>query len=163
MNTVIINLILLSVTKIFDNTIMVWKSISTYRGQKLLSSILVTVSQLMFYFIVKRVVDDDTVTTTIIISMASGLGNYIGFIINDKFKKDILWLNILTCSDREDITHLCNYLVDMKIRYVVNNSYTRGWLETYSVMIFAKTKNESKLIDKFISKSNVKYMREIIR
>jgi hypothetical protein len=163
MNTAILNLMLLALTKIFDNTIMVWKSISTYRGQKLISSILVTVSQLMFYFIVKRVVDDDTVATMIIISIASGLGNYIGFIINDKFKKDILWLNILTCSDREDITHLCNYLIDKKIRYVVNTSFTRGWIETYSVMIFAKTKNESKLIDKFISKSNVKYMREIIR
>lgn len=163
MSLTIINLIMLAIIKVADNIILTAKSITTYQNKKLLSALLVVISQFLFYLVIQQVISDSSTLSIAVVSISSGAGTYIAFLINDKFKKDIMYMNILTCSTREDITSLCDYLVESKIKYIVNDSYTRSWNETYSVMVFAKTKNESKLIDKFIMGSDVKYLREIIR
>jgi hypothetical protein len=49
-----------------------------------------------------------------------------------------------------------------KIKQVVTKSYTRKWEDTYSVMVFSKTKQESKLIDEYLKNTETKYLREII-
>lgn len=155
--------IILAIIKVLDNILTTYKSITTYQNKKILSSILVIINQFMFYFVIQQVISDSSITSIIIVSLASGIGTYVAFLINDMFKKDMQWMNILTCSNQESITELCNYLVQHKIKYVVNESFTRSWEETYSVMAFAKTKNESKLIDDFLQETSTKYLREIIR
>ena len=47
--------ILLGLVKICDNIIMTAKSLATYKGQKILSSILVIISQLIFYLVISQV------------------------------------------------------------------------------------------------------------
>ena len=54
--TGILGIILLGLVKVFDNVITTAKSISTYQNKKILTSILVIISQFMFYFIVKSIV-----------------------------------------------------------------------------------------------------------
>lgn len=156
-----INLLLIMILKIFDNIILTAKSISTYKGQKFLSSVLVAVSQLLFYLIIDKVIDDNTMFAIIIVSISSGIGNYIAFIINDKFKKDDTWTNIITCSNKDDIVRLCTILKEYKIKYLLFNTYNRKFNESLTIMIFSKTKYESKLIDEFLEKNNIKYLRMI--
>lgn len=160
---VVLSMVILALIKVIDNLIMTAKSIATYQNKKLISSILVIISQFLFYLVIQQVISDNSSLSILVVSISSGVGTYIAFLINDKFKKDVLYINSLTCSDRNDITNLCNYLVDNKIKYIVNDSYTRKWKETYSVMIFAKSKYESKVIDKFLDNTDVKYLREIIQ
>lgn len=156
-----INLLLIAFLKIFDNIILTAKSIATYKGQKILSSILVAVSQLLFYLIIDKVINDSTMAAIIVVSVSSGIGNYIAFIINDKFKKDDTWTNIITCSNKDDIVKLCTMLKEYKIKYLLFDTYNRRFNESLTVMIFSKTKYESKLIDDFLEKNNIKYLRMI--
>jgi uncharacterized protein YebE (UPF0316 family) len=153
--------IILGFIKIIDNIILTAKSLSTYKGQKILSSLLVIVSQLIFYLVIDKVIEDNTMAAIIIVSIASGVGNYIAFWINDKFKKDSIWTNIITSNDKEMLINLCTMLKHHKIKYLLYNTYNRSFNESLTVMIFSKTKNDSKLIDNYLKQTNSKYLRMI--
>lgn len=149
--------------KILDNIISTAKSIFQYRGNKIISSILVVVSQLLFYFVVSKVIKDDSVFTIMLVSVASGIGNLIAFPILDKCKKDDKWQFHLTSSDKDDVLRLCNYLVDNNIKYLANHGINRKGHETINVIAYSKTKDQSRLIEKYLSETNSKYLKEINR
>lgn len=157
-----IGYIFLSLVKIFDNVIITAKNIATFKEQKILSSILVVISQLIFYLIISEVINDNTLIAIIIVSISSGIGNYIAFEINNKFKKAAKWTFVITSSNEEELKTFCNYLVEHKIKYIVCNGYNRKWDETVNVMVFSKSKEESKLIEAFLATTESKYLREII-
>lgn len=156
-------LLFLGLIKVIDNIIMTAKSITTYQNKKFITSILVIISQFMFYYIIDSVVADESQLTTIIICVCSGIGTYIAMTINDKTKRDLTYTNILTCSHTASIESLCDYLLSHNIKYIALDSYSRSKEETLTVMAFAQTKYESSLIDAFLDKSEVKYLRQIIR
>lgn len=153
--------ILLGLVKICDNIIMTAKSLATYKGQKILSSILVIISQLIFYLVISQVINDNTMLAIIIVSISSGIGNYLAFMINDKFKKDDVWINIITSSNKEMLTELCTMLRDHKVKYLLYETLNRQFEQSYTVTAYTKTKNESKLIDTFLKSTDVKYLRMI--
>ncbi len=155
-------LLILGVIKILDNMITTAKSITTYQNKKLLTSILVVISQFMFYLVIKSVVDDNSMISTIVVCICSGVGTYIAMLINDKTKKDLTYTNILTCSHAESINELCEYLLEHKIKYIPMDSYDRSNEKTRTVMAFATTKYESSLIDTFLEKSKTKYLRQVL-
>ena len=157
-----IEYILLSIIKIGDNIVQTAKSISTYKEQKILSSILTIISQLMFYLIISRVIEDNTLLAIIIVSVSSGVGNYIAFEINSRFKKAAKWVFVLTSSDAEDVQRLCGYLAEHNIKYIANNGLTRKNEATIHVIAFSKSKDESRLIERFLENSESKYLKEII-
>lgn len=157
-----IEYVLLTIIKILDNVIITAKSIATYKEQKFLSSILVTISQLIFYFVISHVISDNTIIAIIIVSIASGVGNLLAFFINDKFKKDAKWSLVITSSDKDGLKIFCDYLVEHNIKYIVCNGYNRKWDETINIIAFSKTKEESKLIKKYLENGGFKYLLEVI-
>lgn len=157
------NLILLGIIKIVDNLIMTAKSIAVYKNRKILSAILMIISQFLFYIVIQQVTTDDSIIPIIVISITSGIGTFLAIEINDRFKKDTMWRNVLTCSDKEYIEGLVSFLIENKIKYIVYDSYNRRWEKTYSVEIFSKTKYQSKLIDGYLEQNETKYLREIIK
>lgn len=154
--------ILLALIKILDNVILTAKSIATYKEKKIISSILVVISQLIFYLVINHVINDNTLLAIIIVSVSSGIGNYVAFWINGKFKKDAKWTMCLTTSDAEDVKRLCNYLVENKIKYMASDGYNRRMEPTINIIAFSKTKAESRLIEQYLKTSNSKYLKEII-
>lgn len=154
--------IMLAIVKVLDNIIITAKSIATYKEQKFISSILVIISQLIFYLVISHVISDNTILAVVIVSIASGIGNLLAFFINDKFKKDAKWSLVITSSNAEDIKGLCNYLVVNKIKYIVNDGYTRKWEHTINVIVFSKSKNESRLIETYLKNTDSKYLLEVI-
>lgn len=58
---------------------------------------------------------------------------------------------------------LCDYLLKHKIKYIPFDSYNRDNSKSISVLAFARTKHESKLIDDFVQKSDTKYLRQVIK
>lgn len=154
--------ILLSLVKMFDNIILTAKTIATYKEKRILSSLLVIVSQLIFYLIIDQVIKDSTLLAIIVVSVSSGVGNLLAFLINDKFKRDTKWTFVITSSDAEDIKMLCNYLVANKIKYIANDGYNRRGERTINVMAFSKTKNDSRIIEDYLCNSKSKYLKEII-
>jgi uncharacterized protein YebE (UPF0316 family) len=157
-----IGYILLSLVKVLDNIILTFKSITTYKEQKVLSSILVVVSQLIFYLVIDQVISDNTILSIIIVSISSGIGNYIAFALNSKLKKDVKWTFVITSSNLNDIQKLCNYLAENNIKYIASDGYTRKGNHTINVMAFSKSKNESRLIEKFLATTESRYLKEII-
>ena len=154
--------LLLAVVKALDNVILAFKSIAIYKEKKILSSILVVVSQLIFYLVIDKVISDNSLKSIIIVSIASGLGNYAAFEINSKLKKDTKWTFVITSSNLNDIQNLCSYLAEHKIKYIANDGYTRKGEHTINVMAFSKSKDESRLIERFLENTESKYLKEII-
>ena len=152
----------LGIIKVIDNILSTVKSIATYKEKKLLSSFLVIISQLIFYLIVSEVISDNSLEVIILVSVASGLGNYIAFLINDQFKKDEKWTMVLTSSDKNDVLKFSDYLSKNKIKHIANHGLNRQGEETIHIIAFSKTKNESKLIEKYLQESDSKYLKEII-
>jgi len=157
-----IGYILLAIIKIFDNVVLTFKSISTYKEQKIVSSILVVLSQLIFYLVIDQVISDNTLLSIIIVSVSSGIGNYIAFAISNKFKRAAKWTFCIASSDLNDIQKLCHYLAEHNIKYIANDGYTRKGKHTINVIAFSKSKEESRLIEKFLSTTESKYLKEII-
>ena len=157
-----IEYILLAIVKVGDNIIQTAKSISTYKEQKVISSLLTIISQLIFYLVISRVIEDNTLLAIVIVSVSSGVGNYIAFTINSHFKKAAKWTFVITSSNLNDIQNLCGYLAENKIKYIANDGYTRKGEHTINVMAFSKSKDESRLIEKFLERTESKYLKEII-
>lgn len=157
-----IGYILLALIKVLDNVVLTFKSISTYKEQKIISSILVVISQLIFYLVIDQVISDNTLLSIIIVSFSSGIGNYIAFTISNKFKKAAKWTFVIASSNLDDIQKLCNYLAEHGIKYIANDGYTRKGNHTINVIAFSKSKDESRLIEKFLATTESKYLKEII-
>lgn len=157
-----IGYIFLAFIKILDNIVLTFKSIATYKEQKILSSILVIVSQLIFYLVIDQVIEDNTLLAIIIVSVSSGVGNYIAFALNGKFKKASKWTFVIASSNLDDIQKLCNYLAENKVKYIANDGYTRKGKHTINVIAFSKSKQESRLIEGFLVTTESKYLKEII-
>ena len=158
----IVGYIFLAIIKILDNVVLTFKSITTYKEQKILSSILVIISQLIFYLVIDQVIEDNTILAIIIVSVSSGVGNYIAFAISNKFKKASKWTFVITSSDIDAVQRLCGYLAEHKIKYIANNGLTRKNEPTIHVMAFSKSKDESRLIEDFLKHTESKYLKEII-
>lgn len=157
-----IEYIILGLVKIIDNIVSTAKSLAQHKEQKILSSILVVISQLIFYFVISRIIEDNSILAIIIVSISSGLGNLLAFQINDKVKRDTKWTFVITSSNLNDIQKLCNYLAEHGIKYIANDGYTRKGNNTINVIAFSKSKNDSRLIESFLETTESKYLKEII-
>lgn len=157
-----IEYILLALVKVLDNVILTFKSITTYKEQKILSSILVIVSQLIFYLVIDQVINDNTLMAIVIVSVSSGIGNYIAFQINNRFRKDVKWVMLFTSSDVDKSKEFSNYLTKNKIKNVVSIGYNRCWDNAISIIIFSKDKKESRLITKYLNDGDFNYLLEVI-
>lgn len=157
-----IGYIILAIIKIWDNVVLTFKSIATYKERKILSSILVIISQLIFYLVIDQVIEDNTILAIVIVSISSGIGNYVAFTINGKFKKAAKWTFVITSRNLNDIRNLCNYLAEHKIKYIANDGYTRRGENTINVIAFSKSKEDSRLIEQFLQNTESKFLKEII-
>ena len=157
-----ISYIFLGLIKVLDNIVSTAKSVCVYKEQKILSSILVVISQLIFYLVIDPVIEDNTLTAIVIVAVSSGIGNYIALIINARLKKDVKWTFVITSKNIDDVKNLCGYLAEHKIKYIANDGYTRKGEHTINVLAFSKSKDDSRLIESFLRDSDSKYLKEII-
>ena len=81
--------------------------------------------------------------------------------INDKFKKDDVWTNMITSSDKQLLIDLCTMLKNHKVKYLLFDTYNRRFEQSYTVKAYTKTRLESKLIDEFLQNSSSRYLRMI--
>lgn len=157
-----IEYVYLALIKVIDNVLLTAKSLATYKEQRILSSVLVVISQLIFYLVIGKVINDNTMFAIIVVSVSSGIGNFLAFLINDRLKSDSKWSMVLTSSDKEDVMRLCEYLTLHNIKHVANHGINRKGEETIHVIAFSKTKTESRLIESYLENTDSKYLKEII-
>lgn len=160
-----LQMLIMGLIKLVDNMVTTAKNIAVYKNKKLIASLLVAISQMMFNTLTKLIVTEASLTTDIVVSIGAFVGTYIVMSMNDRLQKDITYTNILTCSQTASVTELRKYLLENKIKHIVFNSYDKTMQEDemeLTILAFAKTKYESSLIDEFIAKSETKYLREVL-
>lgn len=151
----------LAFTKIIDNVITTEKSILIRNNKAIAASIFVMISEFMFIFIIKKVVSDSNIVSAIVVSVAAGVGSYIAFFINNRFSKETVFINIITSNDKAEIKAFGDYMRSMGIKIVTFDAYNDNISSTLTALVFANTRNQSKLIDKYIENHNEIY-REVI-
>lgn len=162
MNFILLSTLLISALKILDNFIGTSKSILVHKNKAFAASMLIIVSQFLFYFVISKIISENNMIVVFAVSIASGLGSFIAFKINDRFSKEKVYLNIITSKHKNDMTELCEFLREHDIKNIVTDSYKKDWTKSYAVQVFTINKVESMLVDKFIAGESNKYFREIL-
>lgn len=152
----------LSVVKIIDNIISTEKTLLTQKNKALAASVLVAISQFLFYILIAEVVEDNNLTSMIVVSIASGVGSYIAFFINNKFSKETVFINIVTSNDKNKMKVFGDHMRAEGIKVLTMPTYgDEIEKKTLTALVFANTRNQSKLIDKYVENNNELY-REVI-
>ena len=153
-------MILIFIVKVLDNLLSTAKTILIQKNKALLASISVIISQIIFYKLVNAV-NNGGDTIIYLISFASALGTYLALIIDNKFSKDRVYVNIILNDDKKIMMEFRDFLKDHKITNLTTIGYTKDWKKTLAITAYAETKEQSKLIDEFIETSNTKFKRII--
>ena len=153
--------ITLSLVKIIDNVISTEKSILTHQNKAVAASILVAISQFLFYILIKEVVSDSNMISIIVVSVASGIGSYIAFCINNKFSKETVYINIITSNDKATMKSFGDHMRAEGIKIVTMPTYGDDIEKTLTALVFANTREQSKAIDKYIETHDGFY-REVV-
>jgi uncharacterized protein YebE (UPF0316 family) len=153
--------ITLSIIKIVDNIVTTEKSILTHQNKAVGASVLVTISQFLFYMLIKEVVADSNIVSIIVVSIASGIGSYIAFCINNKFSKETVYINIVTSNDKTKMKDFGDHMRAEGIKVVTMPTYGDDIEKTLTALVFANTREQSKKIDKYIG-ANDGFFREVV-
>ena len=151
----------LSLVKIIDNIVSTEKTLLTQKNKALAASILVTISQFLFYILITEVVADSNMASIVVVSIASGIGSYIALYINNKFSKETVYINIITSNNKEKMKAFGDHMRAQGIKVVTMPTYGDDIEKTLTALVFANTRNQSKLIDKYVENNNELY-REVI-
>ena len=153
--------ITLAFTKIVDNLINTEKSLLVQQRKALAASIFVAISEFMFLFVIKKVVADSNIISNIVVSIGAGIGSYIAFFINSKFSKETVFINIVTSNNKEKMKAFGDHMRAEGIKVVTMPTYGDDIEKTLTALVFANTRNQSKLIDKYVENNSELY-REVI-
>lgn len=157
----ILNLVFLFVIKVIDNILGTSKTILVQQNKGILAALSVIISQIIFYKLIDAVGDSENDLTMYVVSIASGFGTYLAVKLNDKFSKEKTYVNVILSDNREAMEDLLGYLRKNKITNLTTDAYTKDWKKTLSITAYAETKEQSKLLDKYIAESDVKFKRMI--
>lgn len=133
----------------------------TQQNKAIAASILVTISQFLFYMLITEVVADSNITSIIVVSLASGIGSYIAFYINNKFSKETVYINIVTSNDKAKMKDFGDHMRTEGIKVVTMPTYGDDIAKTLTAMVFANTREQSKKIDRYID-AHDGFFREVV-
>ena len=157
------NLVFLFIVKVIDNILGTSKTILIQKNKGVLAALSVVISQIIFYKLIDAVGNSDSDLTMYVIAIASGVGTYLAVKLNDKFSKERTFVNVILSDNKEAMEDLREYLKEHKITNLATDAYTKDWNKTIAITAYAETKEESKLLDNYISNSNTKFKRVITK
>ena len=111
--------------------------------------------------LITEVVADSNITSIIVVSIASGVGSYIAFCINNKFSKETVYINIVTSNDKSKMKAFGDHMRAEGIKVVTMPTYGDEIEKTLTALVFANTRKQSKKIDKYIETHN-DFFREVV-
>ena len=96
-----------------------------------------------------------------VVSIASGIGSYIAFFINNKFSKETVYINIVTSNDKNQMKAFSDYMRASGIKVVTLDAYNDHIEKTLTALVFANTREQSSKIDDYMIKHDGLY-REVV-
>ena len=97
----------------------------------------------------------------IVVSIASGIGSYIAFCINNKFSKETVYINIITSNNKTKMKDFADNMRADGIKVVTMQTYGDDIEKTLTALVFANTREQSSKIDKYIENHNG-FFREVV-
>lgn len=148
--------------KVIDNALNTTKTILIQRSRWLLAGIAVVISDFIYFWITKRVVSSDSMAAILVVSLAGGVGCALACLLSDKMSKDRIYVNVIMSDDLEAMMDFRDFLAKNHITNVASDSYTLDWdQKTITITAYAETKAESRIINKYIEESPLKFKRVI--
>lgn len=155
-------LLALFVAKVFDNALGTAKTILVQRNRCVLAGIALGFSNFIYLSITKDIVTNDSTLALAVVSVASGVGCCLAVAFNNRFSRDKTYINVIMSDDVEEMRRLRDFLARNKITNVASDSYTLDWeRKTLTVTAYAETRQQSRLIDEYISGSRTKFKRVV--
>lgn len=148
--------------KVLDNGLSTTKTILIQRSRWLFAGIAVVISDFIYFWITKQVVSSDSMAAILVVSLASGVGCALACLLSDKMSKDRTYVNVIMSDDLEAMMDFRDFLAKNHITNVASDSYTLDRdQKTITITAYAETKAESRLINKYIEESPLKFKRVI--
>lgn len=158
--TTVLYLAILFAVKVLDNALGTAKTILVQRNRCVLAGVALGLSNFLYLSITKDIVTSDGNLALVVVSIASGVGCCLAVAFNNKFSKERTFVNVIMSDDKEEMKKLRDFLAEHKITNVASDSYTKDWeRKTLTITAYAETKNQSRLIDKYIEASGTKFKR----
>lgn len=160
--TTFIHLGILFFAKMLDNALGTAKTILVQRNRCILAGIALALSNYIYFCITRNIVTTDSDLAIIVVSIASGVGCCIAMALNNKFSKERTFVNVIMSDNLEAMQQFRDFLAKHHITNVAADSYTLDWsVKTITITAYAETKEESKLINRYIENSPLKFKRMI--
>lgn len=158
---IVFELLVLFVLKALDNLLSTEKQLLIQRQKPIIAALCVVLSQVIFYKLINEVSAFDGDLAIYIVAVASGAGTLLAVKISDRFSKDRIFLNVILSDDREAMVKLRNFLRDHHIINLAAEGFTKDWNKTIAITAYAETREQSRLIDRYIRESSTKFKRII--
>jgi len=150
------------ILKVIDNMLGTAKTLLVQRDKAVFAALALGLSNFIYLLITKDIVMASDNLSLVVVSVASGVGCCFAVAINNKFSKDRTYVNVLMSDNPDAMKALRDFLAYNHITNVATDSYTRAWdTKTITITAYAETKEQSRLIDKYIEDSAVKFKRVI--
>lgn len=160
----ILHMAILFVAKVFDNMLGTAKTILVQRNRCVLAGLSLAVSNFIYLCITKNVVTSNSYLALIVVSVASGVGCCLAVAVSNKFSKEKTYVNVIMSDNLAAMQDFRDFLAKHHITNVASDSYTLDWRQkTITITAYADTKEQSRLIDRYIAESNLKFKRLISR
>lgn len=158
---IVFELLVLFVLKALDNLLSTEKQLLIQRQKPIIAALCVVLSQVIFYKLINEVSAFDGDLAIYIVAVASGAGTLLAVKISDRFSKDRIFVNVILSDDREAMVKLRNFLRDHHIINLAAEGFTKDWNKTIAITAYAETREQSRLIDRYIRESSTKFKRII--
>mgnify|MGYP001006305366 FL=1 len=160
-DSIVLTLALLFLLKAVDNMLSTGKAILVQRNRPVLATLSVILSQVIFYKLINEISASDNDIALYIVSIASGVGTFIALKLGDRFSKERTYVNVILSDDKAAMMELRDFLKEHHITNLSTDGYTKDWQKTIAITAYAETKEQSRLIDKYLNESNAKFKRLI--
>ena len=156
----LLHLAILFIAKVFDNMLATAKTILVQRNRCVLAGLSLAVSNFLYLCITKNIVTSNSGLALIVVSVASGVGCCLAVAVSNKFSKDKTYVNVIMSDNLAAMQSFRDFLAEHHITNVAADSYTLDWSQkTITITAYAETKEQSRLIDRYIGHSDLKFKR----
>lgn len=152
----------LFLAKVLDSALGTSKTILIQRSRWFFAGVSVVLSNIIYLWITKKVVSADSWLAILVVAIAGGVGCAITCLLSDKLSRDRTYVNVVMSDDKEAMQQFRDFLAEHHVTNVAADSYTRDWNEkTITVTAYAETKEESRLINHYITDNALKCKRVV--
>lgn len=145
--------------KVIDNAFATAKTILVQKNKSVLAGIALAVSNYIYLRITKDVVTTDNELALVVVAIASGVGCCMAVWFNNQFSKEKTYINVIMSDNKAEMQKLRDFLAGHHITNTTTDSYTRDWQKTIAITAYAETKEQSRIIDKYIEETGEKFKR----